>query len=70
MKTYQQVRDGIDHTRSFHRQLSNVYPASGKQAEKQRVKLLLPTKNLTSVRGRVFSVRIHCGRFLLAHNAP
>lgn len=41
MKTYQQVRDVIDHTRSFHSQLSSFYRSLEEQAENQRVKLLL-----------------------------
>jgi hypothetical protein len=41
MKTYQQVRDVIEHTRSFHRQLSDYYQALEEKADKQRVKLFL-----------------------------
>lgn len=41
MKTYQQVRDVIEHTRSVHRQLSRYYQALEQQVDKERVKLLL-----------------------------
>lgn len=41
MKTFQQARDVVDHTRDFHHQLSNFYEKLKGESERERVKMLL-----------------------------
>lgn len=41
MKTFQQARDVVDHTRNFHHQLSEFYEKLKRETERERVKMLL-----------------------------